>query len=231
MIMDGLATGSIWLFLATMFISVFFQFFGFMFTYLLATTHAARDGSKAGLGITLIQLGFYSKTWSWTETSDEIDPATGMPINGTMSAPIPPSTTTTVDGTNGTTQDESVILPGFTPRDWIAFLLMTFGWFILLTNTLSFWRIKRWERSLSTASASDPAPSPEEIERDIATRRNIASVFGIQLDIGEDHYRAGQGQQNAPVTEEDRLAQQFAEARARAADERLTRDLRAAGLL
>jgi len=30
---------------------------GFILTYILHTTHAAKNGSRAGLGVTLIQLG------------------------------------------------------------------------------------------------------------------------------------------------------------------------------
>jgi len=40
-------------------VSMCFQFVGFLLTYLLHTTHAAKCGSRAGLGITLIQYGFY----------------------------------------------------------------------------------------------------------------------------------------------------------------------------
>lgn len=40
-----------------MLVSMSFQFVGFLLTYLLHTTHAAKNGSRAGLGITLIQLG------------------------------------------------------------------------------------------------------------------------------------------------------------------------------
>ena len=39
-----------------------FQFVGFLLTYLLHTTHAAKHGSRAGLGITLIQYGFTIRT-------------------------------------------------------------------------------------------------------------------------------------------------------------------------
>lgn len=41
-----------------MLVSISFQFVGFLLTYLLHTTHAARFGSRAGLGVTLIQYGF-----------------------------------------------------------------------------------------------------------------------------------------------------------------------------
>ena len=35
------------------------QMVGFLLTYLLHTSHAARNGSRAGLGVTLIQYAFY----------------------------------------------------------------------------------------------------------------------------------------------------------------------------
>lgn len=64
MIVDDLPTGSAWLFLLNLIISFLFQFIGFLFTYLMHTSHAAKYGSRAGLGLTLIQLGFYSKATS-----------------------------------------------------------------------------------------------------------------------------------------------------------------------
>jgi hypothetical protein len=50
MIIDSMPTGSLFSFLCTMLVSVAFQFVGFLFTYLLHGTHAARLGSRAGLG-------------------------------------------------------------------------------------------------------------------------------------------------------------------------------------
>ena len=58
MIIDGLTTGSLFSFLWNMLVSISFQFVGFLLTYLLHTTHAAKLGSRAGLGVTLIQYGF-----------------------------------------------------------------------------------------------------------------------------------------------------------------------------
>lgn len=45
-----------------MLVSMSFQFVGFLLTYLLHTSHAAKHGSRAGLGITLIQYSFYLKS-------------------------------------------------------------------------------------------------------------------------------------------------------------------------
>ncbi|KAK4705747.1 hypothetical protein P7C70_g440, partial [Phenoliferia sp. Uapishka_3] len=79
---DGLPVGSPFGFAWNLLVSMSFQFVGtsayrfrfalpsiltsdtatgFLLTYLLHTTHAAKNGSRAGLGITLIQLGFYLK--------------------------------------------------------------------------------------------------------------------------------------------------------------------------
>ncbi|KAI5480005.1 metal homeostatis protein bsd2 [Pseudohyphozyma bogoriensis] len=58
---DGLPVGNVFSFCWNLLVSMSFQFVGFLLTYLLHTTHAAKNGSRAGLGITLIQLGFYMK--------------------------------------------------------------------------------------------------------------------------------------------------------------------------
>jgi hypothetical protein len=61
-LVEGLPVGNIFSFLWNMTVSASFQFVGFMLTYLLHTTHAAKDGSRAGLGISLIQYGFYVRS-------------------------------------------------------------------------------------------------------------------------------------------------------------------------
>ncbi|GAA6022640.1 hypothetical protein JCM11491_001147 [Sporobolomyces phaffii] len=58
---DGMPVGNLFSFAWNLLVSMSFQFVGFLLTYLLHTTHAAKNGSRAGLGITLIQLGFYLK--------------------------------------------------------------------------------------------------------------------------------------------------------------------------
>ncbi|GAA5885537.1 hypothetical protein JCM16303_002248 [Sporobolomyces ruberrimus] len=58
---DGMPVGNLFSFAWNLLVSMSFQFVGFLLTYLLHTTHAAKNGSRAGFGITLIQLGFYLK--------------------------------------------------------------------------------------------------------------------------------------------------------------------------
>ena len=133
MIVDDLPTGSWSLFLANIFISYFFQFVGFLFTYLLHTSHAAKYGSRVGLGLTLIQYGFYSRRQfadeigevvqtgpSWNETMSM------MPGMGMSTGSYDPSLTTP-NATNGTIVDITLGEYDLTSRDWVAFLMMTLG--------------------------------------------------------------------------------------------------------
>ncbi|KAK0538307.1 hypothetical protein OC835_001479 [Tilletia horrida] len=59
LILEGLPVGNFFGFAWNLAVSMCFQFVGFLLTYLLHTTHAAKCGSRAGLGVTLIQYGFY----------------------------------------------------------------------------------------------------------------------------------------------------------------------------
>ncbi len=68
---DGLPVGSLFSFAWNGLISMSFQWVGFLLTYLLHTTHAAKNGSKAGLGIAMVQMGFQMKS-SRSSSSDDI---------------------------------------------------------------------------------------------------------------------------------------------------------------
>ncbi|KAG6861362.1 hypothetical protein C0995_001095 [Termitomyces sp. Mi166 len=211
MIIDDLPTGSPWLFLTNLFISFFFQFIGFLFTYLLHTSHAAKYGSRAGLGLTLIQFGFYSRTMSSSDTNS----------SDLSTAPVPtPLPTSTVPGAGPAPVADDTIPLSISSRDWLAFLFMTLGWFLFLSSLIAYIRVKRWERSIRAPPAPAPPPSPEAIERDREIRRNLASVFGIAFDDDERH----EGARGRPMDQRTREEME-------AQDVRLARDLRAAGLL
>ncbi|KAI0307307.1 hypothetical protein B0F90DRAFT_1807943 [Multifurca ochricompacta] len=182
MIIDHLPTGSVFSFLWNLLISISFQFVGFLLTYLLHTTHAARFGSRAGLGVTLIQYGFALRS------RPEDDPTGnawwgvgGGPYGNGMQDDIPAKPTfvtkeeaeeyyrklniTMVDGmpsgtVPGATMDDMNFANEAT-TDWLSFFLMTIGWFILLTSLLSFWRVKRWERNI-LASQRDPTTATRD---------------------------------------------------------------------
>ncbi|KAK9377433.1 uncharacterized protein V1513DRAFT_100605 [Lipomyces chichibuensis] len=158
---DGLPVGNFFNFVWNMLISMSFQFVGFLLTYLLHTTHAAKNGSRAGLGITLIQYGFYLRS-----APDE-DTGVGSGANSAAAAAnaaIDPNSynVQTSNDTNG--PDGSGPSTG---SEWFSYLLMLLGWFILLKSMANFFRARRMEQVIlrgpesSNNSNTATAQSPE----------------------------------------------------------------------
>jgi Protein of unknown function (DUF2370) len=131
MVIDSLPTGSLFSFCWNLLVSVSFQFIGFLLTYLLHTSHAARLGSRAGLGITLIQYGFalrnrLSSSDGVVDKSDWNDWAKDTPqgshgprhgrSNASWGSPIG----------NMTEQETNAVVAGAT-TEWLSFFLMTIG--------------------------------------------------------------------------------------------------------
>lgn len=184
MLIDDLPAGSFTLFLGNLAFSFFFQFVGFLLSYLLHTSHAAKFGSRAGLGLTLIRYGYFSRAALDGETgsNDILDDSSLIwpgdqdddtnNVRRTLMSTAPPAPTPTDE--NNTMYG----MGGVSTREWISFLLMTIGWFLLLSSSVGFWRIKRWERSIRSSSPDAPV-TRADIERDIAVRRNIEAVFGF----------------------------------------------------
>ncbi|KAG5221558.1 Metal homeostatis protein [Salix suchowensis] len=148
MIIDNLPTGSLFSFLWNMLVSISFQFVGFLLTYLLHTTHAARLGSRAGLGVTLIQYGLALRE-EW-----RTDSRVRMPGQAGMEQPLPVHATLTEE-------EQAAALMANATTEWLSFFLMTVGWFILLTSLLGFLRVKRWERGILN-SQQNTSTTPAE---------------------------------------------------------------------
>ena len=119
MIIDDLPSGSIFTFVANLFTSFFFQFVGFLLTYLLPTTHAAKFGSRAGLGLTLIQYGFYSRPG---------EDGFGMPAENSSGVQIVSERSffpaASASAEHPLSDNTSLTI---TSREWLSFLLMTLG--------------------------------------------------------------------------------------------------------
>ncbi|KAJ1930986.1 hypothetical protein FBU59_006862, partial [Linderina macrospora] len=62
LLIEGLPVGSLGVFVVNLVVSTAFQIVGYMLTFLLHTSHAAKNGSLAGLGITFFNFGFYIRT-------------------------------------------------------------------------------------------------------------------------------------------------------------------------
>ncbi|KAH8106163.1 hypothetical protein BXZ70DRAFT_1004444 [Cristinia sonorae] len=177
MIIDGLQTGSLFSFLWNMLVSISFQFVGFLLTYLLHTTHAAKLGSRAGLGVTLIQYGFAmrSKADDWAESGSGWVNGTESGGGWWKSTPSRPSFDTAaeadlyyknlnetmgIDLSAMQEQTNQNKIFGDIASEWLSFFLMTIGWFLLLTSLLGYWRVKRWESSILSSSTPAPAADP-----------------------------------------------------------------------
>ncbi|KAI1499259.1 metal homeostatis protein bsd2 [Biscogniauxia marginata] len=139
---DGMPVGSVFSFIWNGMISMSFQLVGFLLTYLLHSTHAAKNGSRAGLGITLIQYGFYMKG-----TSSGSDGMSGGPADGYAQPPDPnshdfdPNSVGTSSGDGGGSS-----LSDIASSDWVAYILMIVGWFILIRAVSDYIKARRHEQ-------------------------------------------------------------------------------------
>ncbi|ORY82449.1 hypothetical protein BCR37DRAFT_392668 [Protomyces lactucae-debilis] len=127
---DGLAVGHIFGFVWNMLVSVSFQFIGFLLTYVLHTTHAAKYGSRAGFGATLIQYGFY------------------------LRAPEVPSDNSGLsEDTRGGRSSIRDALGRHT--DYAAYAMLAVGWLLLIKSTADFLKVRRMEACVRETSTSD----------------------------------------------------------------------------
>ncbi|KAH8159035.1 hypothetical protein CIB48_g9217 [Xylaria polymorpha] len=138
---DGMPVGSVFSFLWNGMISLSFQpLVGFLLTYLLHSTHAAKNGSRAGLGISIIQYGFYMKS---SPDDDGMGDGSG---DGYANPPDPnshefdPNTVGTGNDSNGSGWG------GLDSGEWIAYVLMIAGWFILIRAVSDYIRARRHEQ-------------------------------------------------------------------------------------
>ncbi|CAG8567904.1 15281_t:CDS:2 [Acaulospora morrowiae] len=119
MLVEGLPVGNFFGFVWNMLVSMSFQFVGFLLTYLLHTTHAAKNGSRAGLGITLVQYGFYLRGRSLQDEGD-------YPYDDTDIS------------------DKELLAR----NAWISYILMALGWFIVIRSVTDYIRVKRLESTM-----------------------------------------------------------------------------------
>jgi len=123
-----------------------FQLVGFLLTYLLHTTHAAKNGSRAGLGITLVQYGFTMK--GAASLAPNNDPTPGFD-NSVPSDPNshdfdPNAISPGVGAASG--MDNTPASSGISSTDWLAYGLMIVGWFVLIKSISDFIRARRHEQ-------------------------------------------------------------------------------------
>lgn len=145
--------GSVFSFAWNAMISMSFQLVGFLLTYLLHSTHAAKNGSRAGLGITLIQYGFYMKgNGSGGSAGTGTAAMGGGPASATdgYASPPDPNSHDFDPGTVGTAGSDGAGGGGgfmdIAGSDWASYVLMIVGWFILIRSVSEFIQARRHEQ-------------------------------------------------------------------------------------
>jgi hypothetical protein len=137
---EGMPVGSFFSFIWNAMISMSFQLVGFLLTYLLHSTHAAKNGSRAGLGITLIQYGFYMKG---TNDAGAGGMATSQDGDGYASPPDPNAHDFDPHAVTG---NESGGISDIGSSEWVSYILMIVGWFILIRSVSDYLRARRHEQ-------------------------------------------------------------------------------------
>ncbi|GAB1316974.1 Metal homeostatis protein bsd2 [Madurella fahalii] len=138
---DGMPVGSLFGFIWNAMISMAFHLIGFLLTYLLHSTHAAKNGSRAGLGVTLIQYGFYMKSTppgSSGGPNPQSDDDTYANPSNPNSHNFNPDEVNQGDGDGGSGD--------ITSSDWAAYILMVVGWFILIRAVSDYLKVRRHEQ-------------------------------------------------------------------------------------
>ena len=127
-----------------------FYLVGFLLTYLLHTTHAAKNGSKAGLGITLIQYGFYMRSGAHNPpdaSSDTDNPAFVPPVDPNSHDFNPAAQDDdAAQATAAAMAEAAQSASDGGSTDWLAYALMIVGWFILIRAVSDFIKARKHEQ-------------------------------------------------------------------------------------
>ena len=135
-VLDGLPVGSWSSFVYNACISALIPLIGFLVTYYLHTTSAAKYGSLTGLGMTLLLSGYQMGYAAAKLPMDT--PGSNAPIEAISSRPAK-------DGQGrigGIGPDSFMFQFGV---GWYCYVLMAIGWFVIITSLYSFSRAKKQE--------------------------------------------------------------------------------------
>ena len=123
-------------------ISMAFQLVGFLLTYLLHTTHAARNGSRAGLGITLINYGFTMRKISF-QRREGSEPTYEQPSDPNSHDFDPTDSTSSTVAAMANSDAPSNSYPA---GEWFSYVLLILGWIILIKAITDFIKARRNEQ-------------------------------------------------------------------------------------
>ncbi|KAK3817932.1 MAG: hypothetical protein JOS17DRAFT_392469 [Linnemannia elongata] len=163
-LVDGLPVGGLLGFMWNMIISMSFQFVGFFLTYLLHTSHATKNGSKAGLGFTFMSMGYQmlqGKSLTEDGTSQDepsLDADTGYMGN------IPPSS------------EIDLPLQSTSEYYWLSWFMVILGAAIVAQSLFEFARAKRTQIVVNASSS-------EALEESVSasTAAGAAQAFALAM--------------------------------------------------
>lgn len=161
---EGLPVGNIANFVWNALVTVAFQFVGFLLCYLLHTSHAAKHGSRAGLGITFILYGWDLVPANFGSSSDlpvKYEPKNPNNYNIDINSPIDEAGID--DFTSELTLKVTEETVNTTP--YIAYGLIAFGLLMILKAFVDYFRVKQMEKViLHPPSNSSPSITTGESE-------------------------------------------------------------------
>lgn len=142
---EGLPVGNIANFVWNALVTVAFQFVGFLLCYLLHTSHAAKHGSRAGLGITFILYGWDLVPANFGSSSElpvKYEPKNPNNYNVDLNSPIGEAGIDDYkSGLPETATEEAV---NSTP--YVAYGLIAFGLLMILKALVDYFRVKQMEK-------------------------------------------------------------------------------------
>lgn len=163
---EGLPVGNVANFVWNGLVTVAFQFVGFVLCYLLHTSHAAKQGSRAGLGITFMMYGYgmvpsnFGNSNRVPERYEPSDPDL-FDINRSSSINQNGVTDTYQSNISSAIEDASKVEDSSAP--YFAYGLIAFGLFITIKSFVDYYRVKQMERViLSPPSQSTVTTSTTE---------------------------------------------------------------------
>lgn len=156
---DGLPVGNSVNFLWNLVVCASFQFFGFLLTYILHTSHAAKQGSRFGLGITFLTFGYSMISRNKDAISTSVDD--GEPAN--RLTPVDPDSVAdaaSLDAIAGTQDTFESHLAGIhhtetaQKSNTVAYLVLALGTFIICKSVWDWVMVKRKEKEQEEAASA-----------------------------------------------------------------------------
>ncbi|KAK6461438.1 hypothetical protein DFJ63DRAFT_183134 [Scheffersomyces coipomensis] len=148
---EGLPVGNIANFAWNALVTVAFQFVGFVLCYLLHTSHAAKHGSRAGLGITFVIYGYQMTPANFGHSDRVPDRFEPESPNQYDIDKFQKTTSGVIDNYNSGlfqqhSNDASSSIQSPTSAPYIAYGTIAFGLFIIIKAVVDYYKVKQIEK-------------------------------------------------------------------------------------